>query len=61
LSIEAVYVVWIYAICQRVSLLDFMGMTPDSPWYIYIPMALVLLAVAALARQWQLTARSISR
>lgn len=60
-TFEAVYVVWMYAIYQRVSSLDFMGMTPDSPWYIYFPLALVLLAAAALARQRQLTARSISR
>lgn len=59
-TFEAVYVVWMYAIYQRVSVLDFMGMTPDSPWYIYVPLALVLLAVAALARQRQLTAKSIS-
>jgi hypothetical protein len=60
-AFEAVYVVWMYAIYQRVSPLDFMGMTPESPWYIYTPMALVLLAVAALARQRQLKARSISK
>lgn len=59
-TFEAVYVVWMYAIYQRVSALDFMGITPDSPWYIYVPLALVLLAAAALARQRQLTAKSIS-
>jgi hypothetical protein len=60
-AFEAVYVVWMYAIYQRVPALDFMGMTPDSPWYIYVPMALVLLGVAALARQRQLTAKSIAK
>ncbi len=60
-AFEAVYVVWVYAIYQRVPALDFMGMTPDSSWYIYVPMALVLLAIAALARQRQLTAKSISK
>lgn len=60
-AFETVYVVWMYAIYQRVSALDFMGMTPDSPWYIYAPLALVLLAVAALARQQQLTAKRVAR
>ncbi|NTV37817.1 MAG: hypothetical protein HGA82_01260 [Anaerolineales bacterium] len=60
-AFEAVYVVWMYAIYQRVSPLDFMGMTPNSRWYFYTPLALILLAIAALARQRQLTAKSIAR
>jgi hypothetical protein len=60
-SFEAVYVVWMYALSKKVSPLDFAGLTPDSPWYIYAPLALVLLAIAALARQRQLTAKSISK
>jgi hypothetical protein len=60
-AFEAIYVVWMYAIYQRVSVLDFMGMTPDSPWYYYAPLTLALLAIAAMARQRQLTAKSISK
>jgi len=36
-------------------------MTSDSPWHIYAPLALVLLAIAALARQRQLTAKSSAK
>jgi hypothetical protein len=60
-AFEAVYVVWIYALTRKISPLDFAGLTPDSPWYMYVPLALVLLAVAALARQRQLTAMSIAK
>jgi len=60
-TFEAVYVVWIYALSRKVSPLDFAGLTTDSLWYIYAPLALVLLAIAALARQRQMTAKSISK
>lgn len=58
---EALYVAWIYMLYQKVPALDFAGLTPNSPWYIYAPLALVLLVVAALARAWQLTAKHISK
>jgi hypothetical protein len=60
-TFEAVYVVWMYAIYQKMSALDFAGLVPDSSFYFYAPMVLVLLAVAALARQRQLTVKSIAR
>jgi hypothetical protein len=60
-TFEAVYVVWMYALVRKVSPLDFAGLIPDSPFYFYAPMALVLLAIAALARQRQLTSKSISK
>lgn len=60
-AFEVLYVLWMYLILQRVTPLDFAGLIPDSPWYFYIPMALALLAVAALARQRQLTAKRVAR
>ncbi len=58
-TFEAVYVVWMYALTRKVSPLDFAGLTPDSPLYIYAPLALVLLAIAVLARHWQLSAKRL--
>ena len=60
-AFEALYVAWMYMIYQKVPTLDFAGLIPNSPFYIYAPLALVLLATAALARQRQLTAKSISK
>jgi hypothetical protein len=60
-AFEALYVAWMYMLYQKAPALDFAGLTPDSPWYIYAPLALVLLASAALARQRQLTAKRISK
>jgi len=60
-AFEAVYAIWIYALVRRVIPLDFAALTPESPWYNYILLALALFALAALARQRQLTARSVSK
>ena len=60
-AFEAIHVAWMYLIYQKVSALDFLGINPNSPFYIYAPLAFVLIAIAALARQRQLTAKSISR
>lgn len=60
-AFEALYVAWMYMIYQKVPSLDFAGLTPSSRFYIYVPLALVLLAIAALARQRQLTTKSISK
>jgi hypothetical protein len=59
-AFEAIFVVWMYMLTQKMSVLDFMGIIPNSSFYIYAPLALVLLAIAALARERQLTTRSIS-
>ena len=56
-AFEVLYVLWMYLIIQEITPLDFTGLIPDSPFYFYIPLALVLLAIAALARQRQLTHR----
>jgi type III secretory pathway component EscV len=50
-----------YLIYQKMSSLDFAGLIPGSPFYIYAPLALVLIALAALVRQRQLTTKSISK
>jgi hypothetical protein len=60
-AFEALYVAWMYMLYQKVPSLDFAGLTPNSPFYIYAPLTLVLLAIAALARQWQLSGKSISK
>jgi hypothetical protein len=59
-AFEVIFVVWMYLLTQKAAFLDFMGIIPNSPWVVYAPLALVLLALAALARQRQLTAKSIS-
>ena len=59
-AFEAIHVAWMYLMTQKVPALDFLGVTPNSPFYIYAPLAFVLIAIAALARQRQLTAKSIS-
>jgi len=57
-SFEVVYVLWMYILLQKVPPLDFVGVTPKSPWYLYAPLALALLVLAAFARQQQLTSRN---
>lgn len=53
-AFEALYVVWIYGLMQQVAPLDFAGLVPGSPFYLYAPAALGLLTIAALARRRQL-------
>lgn len=36
-------------------------MTPKSPWYVYAPLAILLLVLAFVAWQQQLTDRNASR
>jgi hypothetical protein len=56
-SFEVVYVLWMYGVLQRVPAFDFVGTTPESPWQIYALLALVLIFITILARQWQLKSR----
>jgi hypothetical protein len=58
-TFEAVYVVWMYALTQKVSPLDFAGLTPTSPLYLYAPLAVILFFIAVFVRQRQLTSRRI--
>jgi hypothetical protein len=60
-AFEAIFVVWMYLLTQKAAFLDFMGIIPNSAWYFYALLALILLALAALTRQRQLTAKSISK
>jgi ABC-type transport system involved in multi-copper enzyme maturation permease subunit len=60
-AFEALFVAWMYLLTQKVAFLDFMAVIPNSPWYYYAPLTLVLLAVAAFARQRQMTAKNISK
>jgi len=60
-AFEVIYILWMYMLTQKVPQFDFIGMTPESTWYIYAPLAGVLLIAAAFARQRQLTNRRVSR
>ena len=50
-----------YLFVQKVVPLDFVGLTPESTWYVYPSLAILLLALALLARQRQLTTKNASR
>jgi hypothetical protein len=56
-AFEVLYVLWMYMILQRVSAFDFIGITPASPYNIYIPLAFGLVAISIIARQVQLKRR----
>jgi hypothetical protein len=60
-AFEVMYVLWMYLLTQKAPGFDFMGMTPESPWYIYAPLAGVLLLIAAFARSRQLSSRQVFR
>ena len=60
-AFEVVYVLWMYMITQNVPVFDFIGMTPESPLYIYAPLAIILVILAAFARQRQVITRSVTR
>lgn len=55
---EIVYVTWMYIILNDAPPLDFVGVTPESPWFVYTLLAIGLLALAVFFRQWQLTYRN---
>jgi hypothetical protein len=46
-----------YILTQKVPFFDFVGMTPESPLYVYAPLAVGLFAFAMFARHWQLKCR----
>jgi hypothetical protein len=56
-TFEIVYVLWMYLLLQKVPLLDFVGLTPNSPWQTYLGLSLALIAISALARRWQIKSR----
>ena len=60
-TFEVVYISLMYLVIQKVVPLDFVGMTPESPWYVYAPLAIFLLVFAFMARQRQLTVKNASR
>jgi len=55
-AFEVLYVAWMYLLMQQVAPLDFAGLVPGSHFYLYVPVAIGLLAIAALARRRQLQA-----
>jgi len=56
-AFEALYVFWMYGLAQKAAALDFAGLVPGSHFYLYAPVAIGLMAIAALARRRQLQAR----
>jgi hypothetical protein len=53
-AFEALYVLWMYLLIEKVSIFDFAGLTPHSPWFLYALLSLVLIALAVFTRQRQL-------
>jgi hypothetical protein len=53
-AFEALYLLWMYLLTQKMSMFDFAGLTPQSPWFLYALLSLVLIALAAFTRQRQL-------
>jgi hypothetical protein len=53
-AFEALYVLWMYLLIQKVSMFDFAGLTPHSPWFLYALLSLVLIVLAVFIRQRQL-------
>lgn len=58
---EVIYVTWMYLVLNQVPPLDFVGVTPESPWQFYALSAFALLAFAAAFRHWQLTGEKLSK
>ena len=56
-TFEIIYVLWMYLILNKIPAIDFIGMTPNSPWQLYLGLSLVLLAVSAVSRQIQMKNR----
>jgi ABC-type transport system involved in multi-copper enzyme maturation permease subunit len=54
---EVIYVLWMYLILQKIPALDFIGMTPESPWYVYVLLALILVLLAAFGRHLHMKTR----
>jgi hypothetical protein len=53
-AFEVLYVLWMYGLTQAAPAIDFAGLVPGSPFYLYAPVAIGLIALAAVARQRQL-------
>ena len=56
-AFEAIYVLWMYMLVQKAPSFDFIGMTPESPLDIYVPLALILWILAVAARRQQMKSR----
>jgi hypothetical protein len=52
-TFEALYVFWMFGLTQKAAPLDFADLVPGSHFYLYAPVAIGLLAIAALARRRQ--------
>jgi len=58
-AFEVIFIAWMYMLTQKMIMLDFMAYNPNGKWFYYAPLALLMLAIAALARQQQVLGKSI--
>jgi hypothetical protein len=58
---EVIYVTWMYLILNAVPLLDFVGVTTESPWRFYTLSAFALLALAVFVRHWRLMGGKLAK
>jgi hypothetical protein len=56
-AFEVIYVLWMSLLSQKAPPFDFIGMSRQSPLYLYVPLAIALFIIAVLARQAQLKRR----
>ena len=56
---EVIYVVWIYAILNGVAALDFIGVSPKTPWLPYVLAACALFACTVLVRHLRVSGRTM--
>jgi hypothetical protein len=56
MAFQVLYVAWMYLLTQSIAPVDFAGLVPGSHFYVYAPVAIGLMAIAALARRRQLQA-----
>lgn len=53
-TFEIIYVLWMYLILQRIPALDFVGVTSQSPWQVYLAVSLALAPIFMLVRHYQI-------
>jgi len=53
-TFEALYILWMYMLTQKVPLFDFICMAPGSIGYVYIPLSIMMLIITVFVRQSQI-------
>lgn len=52
-TFEVIYIMWMYLLTQNINALDFMGMTNESPWFIYLFIAILIMTLSIGMRKKQ--------